>query len=93
MFFCEYCETFKNTYFKKHPRTTGSEDTPTLMLSYEICEIFKNTFFEDMSERLLLFVSPQNTITMNGSEFGLDETSTECILFSQMQLYNLYKLK
>ena len=45
-----------------------------------------------MSERLLLFVSPQNTIAMNGSEFGLDETSTECILFSQMQLYNLYKL-
>ena len=47
VFFCEYCEIFKNTYFKKHPRTTGSEDTPTLMLSYEICEIFKNTFFEE----------------------------------------------
>ena len=24
------------------------------------------------------FVSPQNTITNSGGEFGLDETSTEC---------------
>ena len=29
-------------------------------------------------ERLLLFVSPQNTITNSSGEFGLDETSTEC---------------
>ena len=44
------------------------------------------------------FVSPQNTITNSGGEFGLDETSTECkvsiflngtILFNQMQAYNL----
>ena len=50
-------------------------------------------------ERLLLFVSPQNTITNSGGEFGLDENSTECkvsiflnvaILFDQMQPYNLY---
>ena len=47
VFFCEYCEIFKNTYFEKHLRTTASEDTPTLMLSYEICEIFKNTNFEE----------------------------------------------
>ena len=49
-------------------------------------------------ERLLLFVSPQNTIT-SGGEFELDETSTErkvstflkvTILFNQMQPYNLY---
>ena len=85
VFFCEYYEIFKNTYFKKHLRTTTSEDTPTLMLSYEICEIFKN-----ICKRLLLFVSPRNTITMSGGEFGLDETWTECILFNQMQLYNLY---
>ena len=77
MFFCEYCEIFKNTYFEKHLRTTASENTPTVMLSYEICEIFKT----------LLFVSPQNTSV---GEFGLDETSTECILFNQMKLYNLY---
>ena len=51
-------------------------------------------------ERLLLFVSPQNTITNSSGEFGLDETSTECkvsiflnvtILFNQMQPYNLYE--
>ena len=47
MFFCEYYGIFKNTYFGKHLRTTASEDTPTLMLSYEICEIFKNTNFEE----------------------------------------------
>ena len=47
VFFCEYYEIFKNTYFKKHLRTTTSEDTPTLMLSYEICEIFKNIYFEE----------------------------------------------
>ena len=29
-------------------------------------------------ERLLLFVSPQNTITNSSGKFGLDETSTEC---------------
>ena len=46
----------------------------------------------------LRFASPQNTITNSGSEFGLDENSTECkvsiffkvtILFNQMQAYNL----
>ena len=72
MFFCEYCEIFKNTYFEKYLRTTASEDTPTLMLSYEICEIFKNTYFEKHLRRLLLFVPPQNTITMSVGEFGLD---------------------
>ena len=50
-------------------------------------------------ERLLLFVSPQNTITNSSGKFGLDETSTECklsiflnvtILFNQMQACNLY---
>ena len=50
-------------------------------------------------ERLLLFVSPQNTVTNSSGEFGLDETSTECevstflnvtILFNQMQPYNLH---
>ena len=29
-------------------------------------------------ERLLLFVSPQNTITNSSGEFGVGETSTEC---------------
>ena len=29
-------------------------------------------------ERLLLFVSPKNTITNSGGKFGLDDTLTEC---------------
>ena len=24
MFYCEYCETFKNTYFEKHPQTVAT---------------------------------------------------------------------
>ena len=52
-----------------------------------------------VSERLLLFVSPQNTIIKSVGEFGLDETSTESkvsiflnvtILFNQIQPHNLY---
>ena len=54
---------------------------------------------KNICERLVLFVSPQNTITNSGGEFGLDDTSTECkvsiflkvtILFNQMQPHNLY---
>ena len=32
-------------------------------------------------ERLLLFVSPQNTITASTGKFGLDEISTGCKVF------------
>ena len=32
-------------------------------------------------ERLLLFVSPQTTITNSSGEFGLNETSIECKVF------------
>ena len=61
----------------------------------ETCEIFKNIH---SAEKLLLFVSPQNTIANSSGEFGLDETLTECqvfffnmtILFDQMQPYHLY---
>ena len=54
---------------------------------------------KNICERLVLFVSPQNTLTNSGGEFGLDDTSTECkvsiflkvtILFNQMQPHNLY---
>ena len=50
-------------------------------------------------QRLLGFLSPQNTIANSFGEFGLDETSAECkvsiflnvtILFDQMQPYYLY---
>ena len=62
MFFSEYCEIFKNNYFEKHLRTTASENTLTVMLSYEICQVFKNTYFEEHLQKMFLFVSPQNTI-------------------------------
>ena len=39
---------------KKHLRTTASEDTPTVMLSYEICEIFKNNYFEEHLQKTFL---------------------------------------
>ena len=52
LFFREYCEIFKNTYFEKHLRTTASEDTPTLMLSHEIFKIFKNTYFEEHARKI-----------------------------------------
>ena len=60
------------------------------MLSNEICEIFKNTYFEEHVRKTASICSPQNTITISGGEFGLDETSTECISVNQMKLYNLY---
>ena len=88
MFFCEYCEFFKNTYFKKHLRTTAFENTPTVMISYKIWEISKNTHFEEHLQKTasICFTSKY----YSGGEFGLDEISTECISFNQMQLYNLY---
>ena len=62
-------------------------------------KFLRTPILKNSCERLNLFVSPQNTITNSGGEFGLDETSTECnvsiflnvtILFNQMQPYNLY---
>ena len=66
------------------------------MLSYEVCEFLRTAILKYICQRLLLFASPQNTITNSSGEFGLGETSTECevsiltILFNQMQPYNLY---
>ena len=61
--------------------------------------LFNNAAGLQVCERLLLFVSPQNTVIKSGGEVGLDETSTECkvsialnvtILFNQIQPYNSY---
>ena len=61
--------------------------------------LFNNAAGLQVCERLLLFVSPQNTIIKSGGEVGLDQTSTECkvsivlnvtILFNQIQRYNSY---
>ena len=88
MFSCEYCKIFKNNYFEKHLRTTASENTPTVILSYEICEIFKNTYIEEHLQKTasICFTSKNYSV----AEFELDETSTDCILLNQMQLYNSY---
>ena len=56
----------------------------------KFAKFLRTSIFKNICERLPLFVSPQNTITTSGGEFGPDETSSECILFNQLQLYNLY---
>ena len=62
-------------------------------------KFLKTPILKNICERLLLFVSPQSTITNCGGKFGLDEASAECkvsillnvtILFNQMQPHNLY---
>ena len=64
------------------------------MFSYEICEICEALALKNICERLLLFVSPQNTATNSGGE-----TSTECsvniflnvtIFFNQMLPYKSF---
>ena len=77
--------TLKNTYEQLPPKILQHWCFPMKFAKFLRTPILKN-----MCERLPLFISLQNTITMSGGEFGLDETSTECILFNQMQLYNLY---
>ena len=43
-------------------------------------KFLRTPILKNICERLLLFVLPQNTITNSGSEFRLDETSTEYFL-------------
>ena len=52
------------------------------MFSYmKIVKFLRTPILKTICERQLLFVSPQNTIKNSGSEFGLDDTSTECKKF------------
>ena len=60
----------------------------------------RTPILKNICKKLILFVSPQNTITITGGKFGLEKTSTECkvsiflnvtIFFNQMQPYNLYE--
>ena len=44
----------------------------------KLAKILRTPVLKNIYERLLLSVSPQNTITNSGGGFGLDETSTEC---------------
>ena len=41
-------------------------------------KFLRTPILQNIWERLLLFISPQNNITNSGGEFGLDETSTKC---------------
>ena len=43
----------------------------------KFAKFLRTPILKNICERLLLFVSPQNTITNSGGEFGLDDTSTE----------------
>ena len=65
----------------------------------KFAKFLRTPILKNLCERLLLFVSPQNTLTNSGGEFGLEQTLTECnvsiflnvtVLFNQMQPFNLY---
>ena len=44
----------------------------------KFAKFLRTPILKNICERLLLFVSPQNTLANSGGEFGPDETSTEC---------------
>ena len=41
VFFCEYCEIFKNTYFEKHLRTTASVNSRAAVFQESLALPFK----------------------------------------------------
>ena len=43
VFFCEFCEVFKNTYFTEHLRTTASAFQYTLVLFTKKNSLIHNT--------------------------------------------------
>ena len=49
-----------------------------LCFPMKFAKFLRTPVLKNICERLLLFVSPQNTITNSGREFGLDKTSAEC---------------
>ena len=65
----------------------------------KFAKFLRTPITKNICQRLLLFVSPQNTLTNSCGEFGLQETSPESkvsfflnvtILFHLMQPYNLH---
>ena len=66
----------------------SQKKTQARLFFCEQFKIFKSTYFEEHLQKTasICFTSKY----YSGGEFGLGETSTECILFNQMQLYNLY---
>ena len=65
----------------------SQKKTQARLFFCEQFKIFKSTYFEEHLQKTasICFTSKY----YSGGEFGLGETSTECILFNQMQLYNL----
>ena len=68
----------------------------------QFAKFLRPFILKNICEIMLLFVSPQNTITNSGGEFGLDRTWTECnvsialnvtYFFNKMKPYNLYIFK
>ena len=70
------------------PSTFSKRDSDKVLFC-EYCEIFKNTYFEEHQRQAAASIY-FNSKYYSVAEFGIDETSTDCILFKQMQLYNLY---
>ena len=59
------------------PANLLKRDT-TLVFSCKFAKFLRTTILKKIYKRLLLFVSPQNTIANSSGEFRLDETLTEC---------------
>ena len=49
----------------------------------KFAKFLRTSILNKICERLLLFVSPQNTIANSSGEFGLDDTLTECKVSSK----------
>ena len=63
----------------------------------KFAKFLRTPILKYICERLLLFVSPQNALTVSSGEFELDLDKVQSkfflnvtILFNQMQPYNLY---
>ena len=54
------------------------------MLSYKISKIFKSAYFQEHLQETasICFTSKYYSV----AEFGLDETSADCILFNQIYM-------
>ena len=62
MFFCEYCEIFKNTYFEEHLRKAASGDFNNHSSSQVLYKVIKNKFSFEESARFFHLIL-KTTIT------------------------------
>ena len=54
------------------------KETPRLVFSVKFAKFLRTSILKNICEKLILFVSPQNTIANSSDELGLDKTLTEC---------------